>query len=251
LTKAYNYDIIHKPIKRLYACKSAFMLNTMANMALASTLFLSPASVSVYENAGQAGELVVNTQKTLASEYLDLDYRYPVETTSQGFKSNILTSLYYFSRIEAGDSEKDNPNAENDVPKLFSIKLNPGEVLAFQDNIPEEYTKYTVKTQKSYYRASEGYNLTAGLWGNGVCHLATLMNWVATEAGLQVNAPTRHDFAKIPGTDPKYGTSISTRSPKVQNLYIKNNQGFPVEFKFMILGNMLNLSITASPEYVY
>lgn len=239
------------------------MLNSLIAVSLASSLLAIPFSgpaitVETETVAGQETRLVFQEPKVLASENLDLSYRYPVENISMGFRENILVNLYYLGKISSvetdlastvgGDGKKIEP--DEDYPRLFSFRLNPGEVFAFQDAVLPEYSELKIVTQKSHYKPSEGYNSTAGLYGNGVCHLATLMNWVASEAGLEVKAPTRHDFAKIPGIDPEYGTSISMRSAELQNLYIENNQLFPVEFRFMVFGEILNFSITSLGEYL-
>jgi hypothetical protein len=90
-----------------------------------------------------------------------------------------------------------------------------------------------------------------GLSGNGVCHLASLMNQVASEAELLVTAEVNHNFAKIPGIDEKYGTSIfflpnGGNSSERRNLYIKNNKNFPIEFKFELEGDLLSFKIVSS-----
>lgn len=207
------------------------MLNTfVVTSALTASLLLTPANGANMNVAGGAAELVLN-QKAISSVSMDLNNRYPVESVSKGFKENILIALGYFIT--------DNPNG---------IVLNPGDVFAFHNDVLPEFKDKKIITQESNFGSNTGYKAIAGLYGNGVCHLASLMNEGARQAGLKVNSPTSHSFAKIPGIDAKFGTSISTRNAgKLQNLYITNDFDFPVQFKFNLDGDNLVFSIVASP----
>jgi len=104
-----------------------------------------------------------------------------------------------------------------------------------------------IKTTESKFIASEGYRSSGFIVGDGVCHLASLINWVATEAGLEVTAKVNHDFRPIPGIPRQYGTSIrysqSGHNSQNQNLYIKNNFSFSVEFKFTVRKEKVELTI--------
>ncbi len=97
----------------------------------------------------------------------------------------------------------------------------------------------------SEFLTTEGYKSVWGLGGNGVCHLASLMNWVASEAGLTVIAPNGHNFAPIPGVPKKYGTSIRSQSQN-QNLYIINSYDYSVSFSFEISNQKVLLKILES-----
>lgn len=123
--------------------------------------------------------------------------------------------------------------------------LEPGEVFIFhKKGILPEFKENKIITQESDFTTNSGYNVVAGLGGNGVCHLASLMNWVAKEAGLRVTSPTNHNFAQIPGIEREHGVSISTRNaPEKQNLYIKNNFDFPIYLQFVLADNLLKFSI--------
>jgi len=84
--------------------------------------------------------------------------------------------------------------------------------------------------------------------GDGVCHLASLMSWVAKDANLEVNTPTNHDFMSIPGIDRQYGTSIyfmpgSKDANAKQNLYIKNTLTNPILFKFIVDDSKLEAKV--------
>ena len=202
------------------------MINTILTTALSASLIFTPIPSGDLNVAGQAGQLVEAGHQVLASEVMDLGSRYSVASISNGFKENILIALKYLG---------------------LEIRLKPNEVFAFHDKgILPEFKESKIITQESDFTTNYGYKVVAGLGGNGVCHLASFMNWVASEAGLEVVAPTNHNFAAIPGIDKKYGTSISTRnSPERQNLYIRNNFDFPVEFRFFLLGNNLILTVSA------
>ena len=76
------------------------------------------------------------------------------------------------------------------------------------------------------------------------------MNQVASQAGLLVTAEVNHNFAQIPGIDKKYGTSIyflpnGGNSSKRQNLYIRNNKDYPVDFGFELEGDLLSFKIVS------
>lgn len=206
------------------------MLNTLISAYLATNILLKNPVLNI-------GDLISaqlsQGQVYLASEEIDLANRYPVQSVSEGFKENILTAVYYFI-LEATPSG--------------GLKLNPGEVFAFHNEILPEFEKYKIVTQKSGFIAKDGYKTVAGLQGNGVCHLASLMNKTASEAGLEVTAPTSHDFAKILGIEDKYGTSIKYvqnggSNTQRQNLYIRNNFDYPVAFLFNLEGENLRFSI--------
>lgn len=214
------------------------MTNLIVSTALtASLLFSQPTMVSPV--AGNAGQLVQN--QVLASETMDLSYRYPVKSVSDGFSENIFIALGYLAfqgdALEAQAGEF-----------AFVLVLNPGEVFAFHKNILPEFKQDKIITQESGFLKKEGYVSVAGLQGNGVCHLASLMNFVATGAGLEVTAPMNHNFAQIPGIDRKYGTSIyylpkGGGISQRQNLYIRNNREYPVELRFSLAENLLTFSV--------
>lgn len=211
------------------------MLETLITSVLTTSLLFAPVTGSEILTgqglvAEQAGELVVS-QKVLARESLDLGNRYPVESISEGFKENILIALGFLNSSNPG-----------------GLILQPGEVFAFHNKgILPEFKENKIITQESDFTTNTGYKVVAGLGGNGVCHLASLMNLAASKAGLEVTAPTPHSFAKIPGIEAEYGTSISTRNgPERQNLYIKNTYDFPVRLEFVLDGDLLTLKVLAN-----
>ncbi|NIO20081.1 MAG: hypothetical protein GTN76_04890, partial [Candidatus Aenigmarchaeota archaeon] len=92
-----------------------------------------------------------------------------------------LLSLHYLK----GDVELPVNWGEVREPFVVSFTLQPGEIFAFHDNVLDEYVNPKV-TMNSEFMTDEGYKSVWGLGGNGICHLASLMNWVAVEAGLEV-----------------------------------------------------------------
>ncbi len=175
------------------------------------------------------GPVQISEGEILAAKTMDLNTRARGERVNQVFKDNILLAVDKF-----GDG----------------FVLEPGEVFAFHEQVRPEFADQPLKTGFTRYEASEGYQTALGLPGNGVCHLATLMNWAASDAGLEVLAPVNHDFAPIPGAPREYGTSIrympassAGANSANQNLYIKNTLDQPVQFIFETSADELSLQV--------
>lgn len=209
------------------------MINeTILAVTLIANVLLTPAPVRSH-SAVLAGQNVV-----LASHELDLTTRLPDPTGAEIFADNILLSLHYGK----GDANEMVDGAKTDWDKVrepfeFSFTLKPNETFAFHNNILPEYQSLVVKTLNSKFFMDEGYKSLGGLGGNGVCHLATLVNWVARDAGLEVTAKVNHDFYPVPGIAREYGTAIfyaegANGNSQNQNLYITNNFDMPVVFNF-------------------
>ncbi len=206
------------------------MANLILSSLLTTSLLLAQPGVFNAPVAGVTGRLVEKNQ-LLASENLDLSQRSPVASINEGFKENILLAVDYLKKINGGQ-----------------LVLQPGEVFAFHKNILPRFEGEKIVTQESGFGVKDGYQVVAGLPGNGVCHLASLMNKTARQAGLEVVAEVNHNFAQIPGIEREYGTSIyfmpdGGNSSASQNLYIKNNKDYPVKLEFSQDGNSLKFSI--------
>lgn len=160
-------------------------------------------------------------EEILAEHSLDLTSRDEDSYVNEIFAYNIFLALEYLSEEE--------------------FTLAHGEVFAFHDNVLPEFAEPKI-TMNSEFFVDEGYKSIGGLGGNGVCHLASLMNWVASEAGLAVVAPNSHSFAPVPGVPKEYGTSIRSQSPN-QNLYLRNNFSYPVKFVFTIEESLMTLRV--------
>lgn len=146
------------------------------------------------------------------------------------------------------NSSKDIRWDEIAKPFQYEFKLEPNKTFAFHADVKTKYKDSLVKTTNAHFNATEGFKTDGYLFGDGVCHLASLLNWVAKEAGLEVEAPTNHDFANIPDIPKKYGVSIysnpfSQGSNTEQNLYITNNKNKPISFKFEYRDNKIKVSV--------
>jgi hypothetical protein len=166
-------------------------------------------------------------EKVLAEHVLDLNERLPdSEKGNEVFKYNILLNLKYLEgNLGLGDSF------------TTEVELQPEEVFAYHENLLPEFQGKQVKTSETRFIAQEGYQAFWGLYGNGVCHLASLMNWTASDAGLKVTALANHNFWPIPGVPKEFGTSIrylpnDNWRTRNQNLYIENPFEEPVKLVF-------------------
>lgn len=211
----------------------------VSNVAFAQAEFPTTASAQLKTEATQA-------QTTLASRSMSLNKRYGYENPDNVYKDNILLNLAYLS----GSVKSKNDINWDDLHKPTSIRfsLEPGQVFAYHDLIAEEYKKDVAVTVHTNFGAGDGYKYEGGLYGMGVCHLASLIHWAALDAGLESVAPTNHDFYPIPEIPKEYGTAIfnSPDAPAVsakQNLYIKNNLDTKVTFKFDFDGINLKVSV--------
>lgn len=153
-------------------------------------------------------------QEILAQHLLSLNDRMESSYANEIFRQNILLNIKYF-------------------PK--EITLAPGETFAFHDKLLPEYKNKVVKTGFTQFSRKEGFKSVGGLRANGVCHLATLMNWAASQAGLLVFAPSHHSF--INGVPKKFWTSIYYHPnggwrTLNQNLYLTNPFPYSVKLIF-------------------
>lgn len=182
----------------------------------------------------------------LAQREMSLENRYDNQFVNDVFKNNILLNLAYMSsRIsKASDIKWD----EVTKPFSYQFRLNPNQTFAFHEDIDDKYKQTLAKTTNAHFNAKEGFKTDGYLFGDGVCHLASLIYWAAKEAGLAVEAPTNHNFADIPDIPKEYGVSIysnpnSKGSNALQNLYITNNKSKPIAFKFEYQDNKVKVSV--------
>lgn len=198
-------------------------------------------SVATTPVSQEAGFLIERPaiQRLVTDKSLDLTNRTPSVSINEGFADNMLLSLHYLK----GDAG--NPRSINwdEIRKPFEVSftLFPGEVFAFHDNVMPKYAnpQYTLKSK---FVTNEGYKFVNGLGGNGVCHLATLINWAAKEANLEVTAPANHDFYPVVGIPRENGTAIMSTG-STGNLYVKNNKDNPVTFVFDSTTQKIELKI--------
>ncbi len=188
-----------------------------------------------------------SAEKPLLAEHtISLNSRYGNISVNNVFKNNILLTLAYMSGTV--NNKSDINWQEIDKPFHYNYVLQPGEVFAFHDDILPSYKDKRVSTTNANFGANEGFLSDGLLYGDGVCHLASLISWAAKDAGLSVLAPIKHDFANIPEIPREHGVSIysapgQTGINQGQNLYIENTLGTPVIFSFDYNNGFLNLAI--------
>lgn len=180
-------------------------------------------------------EAVVVQSQTLAKRELPLGDRYAVPSVNTVFANNILLTLSYLSGKVNKASDID--WAEVKKSNQFEITLQPGEVFAFHDDVLPEFRGKHVISTRAHFNAQEGFLSDGYLYGDGVCHLASVINWAARDAGLSVTAPTNHDFANVPDVPRQYGTAIyynpgDAWTNEHQNLYVENTLDKPVHIVF-------------------
>lgn len=183
----------------------------------------------------------------IAEKEFSLDNRYPIPSVNEVFKKNILLNLAYLDGKV--DSPKDIKWDQINKPFSFEFELKPDKTFAFHEDVEAKYKQSLVKTTNAHFNAQEGFKTDGYLFGDGVCHLASLIYWAAKEAGLSAEAPTNHDFMKIPDVPKEYGVSIYNNpntkgSNTQQNLYITNNKGKPITFKFEYQDNKVKVSVS-------
>lgn len=182
----------------------------------------------------------VENKQLLAQRSMPLTDRYPIPSVNTVFRNNILLTLGYMSGAVKNPSQINWDTLQK--PTTYEMTLQPGEVFAFHDAVMPEFAGRKIVTTNAHFDAAEGFQYDGDLYGDGVCHFATLINWAARDAGLTVIAPTRHDFARIPDIDPKYGTAIYAGAPE-QNLYVENTLNKPVKIVFTYVNDTMTVSI--------
>lgn len=185
----------------------------------------------------------------LAVREMSMGYRYPVPSVSEVFKDNILLNIAYLDGRVSSASEIDWSKVTQSSRSEFTLK--PGEVFAYHDEVLPQYKGKVSVTTHTEFNKKDGYKSDGYLYGDGVCQLASLINWAARDAKLDVYAPANHDFAAIPEVPKEYGVAIyfDSNDPAHsanRNLYIRNNQDKPVTFIFDFDGEKLKISVTKS-----
>jgi len=187
-----------------------------------------------------------SNERLLAEHQMSLEDRYDNKAVNDVFKDNILLTLSYLSgRVH--NASQINWNQVRSSSR-YDLVLQPGEVFAFHGDVLPQYKGRTITTTHANFGPSQGFKTDGFLYGDGVCHLASLITWAARDAGLTVVAPTRHDFAVIPEIPKIYGTSIVTTAgpslaAETQNLYVENTTDKPVTIVFRNENNSLSVSI--------
>ncbi|HSW89325.1 MAG TPA: VanW family protein [Patescibacteria group bacterium] len=203
---------------------------------------------SVFLAFNVASGSAVPSQKILGSREFSLNDRYKVASVNEVFKKNILLNMAYLRGSVT--QKKDIDWATVESPFTYSFTLRQGESFAFHDSVLPEYQGKVVKTTNAHFNSTEGFVSDGYLVGDGVCHLASLINWAAQDAGLTILVTKNHDFAKIEEVPKEYGVSIyvspTTGAGTRNNLYITNNQNQDVTFSFSFDGTELKVDVIAS-----
>lgn len=185
-------------------------------------------------------------ENVLAQRQMSLQNRYADNWVNSVFKDNILLTLAY---LNGNVTSKRGINWEEvKKPSRFEFILQSGHTFAYHDDILPEYQGKVVKTTNAHFNAQDGFKTDGYLYGDGVCHLASLIYWAAKDAKLDASSPVSHNFARIPDVPKEYGVSIYS-NPEVkgtdarQNLYITNNRQKTVAFKFDYDGIAVKVSV--------
>ena len=186
---------------------------------------------------------VLAQYSSLSQHSISLADRYGNPYVNNVFRENILLNIAYItgSVSKVSDIDWQKINKQNHI----ALVLKPGEVFAFHDDVLPTYRDKKIITTNAHFSGSEGFLSDGYLYGDGVCHLASLMYWAAKDAGLATLAPTNHNFTNIPEISREYGVAIFSPSQQ-QNLYIENNFDKPVIFLFDYNNDVLSLSILKS-----
>lgn len=179
----------------------------------------------------------------LASRSFSMEDRYNNKFVNDVFKDNILLTMAYMDKTVT--SAADLNWAKVEAPFHHEFTLKPGDVFAFHDGILPQYKGKVTVTTGMLFNSEEGFKYDGDLVGDGVCHLASIINWAARDAGLTSYAPSNHNFAKINEVPKEYGVGILAPSP-YGNLYVTNNKTVPVTFSFDYNGTNFKVSVLES-----
>jgi len=191
--------------------------------------------------------------EVISTKVLSLKVRHPDKTVNDIFSDNILLNLHYI-KGDINDLKTGKANAgENMInwekirePFDFSVTLKPDETFAFHDDVLPEFKDEKIISGWTEFSYNDGYKQVDGLYGNGVCHLASVLNWLGITSRLEVTAKVNHDFFPVKGVPQKYGTSIlymGGYSSQMQNLYIKNTYSHPITLVFNINPQRVVISV--------
>src|SRR3989338_6136099 len=187
------------------------------------------------------------TDKVISEKEFSLENRYAVKSVNEVMKKNILLNLAYLNGSVA--KKADINWTQITSPFHFEKTLGVGETFAYHTTVRDEFTAKVAFTTNSSFNAADGYLSDGYLFGDGVCHLASLINWAALEAGLETVVPKDHrSVAHIPDVPDDFGVSIymnaSTGTGANNNLYITNTRDKPITFHFDYNGTNLKVYVT-------
>jgi len=185
--------------------------------------------------------------KVLTEKSFSLQKRYGDKFVNDVFKDNILLTLAY---MDGKVTKAADINWEAiEKSQEFKLTLKPGEVFTFHEDVLPSYQGKTIKSTNAHFNAQDGFKFSGLYFGDGVCHLASLIYWAAIDAGLEAQRPASHDFMPIAEVPKEYGVSIyympgSRDANAHQNLYVTNNKDKDIRFVFNYDGDNLKVQIT-------
>jgi len=182
---------------------------------------------------------------------MSLQDRYADKGVNEVMKDNILLTLAYMRGIVHSSSDIDWERVRKPFDYVFTLK--PGETYAFQKDSLAEFEHSITVTTNLHFASQEGFKTDGYLYGDGVCHLASLFYWAAKTANLYAVAPTNHDFAQINEIPREYSVAIYSQPDEKetnanQNLYIQNNFAVSVSFEISYDGKNLEVKIKKNTE---
>ena len=185
--------------------------------------------------------------KVLTEKSFSLQKRYTDKFVNDVFKDNILLTLAYMD----GKVTKASDISWEAIEKSqeFKLTLKPGEVFTFHEDVLPSYQGKTIKSTNAHFNAQDGFKFSGLYFGDGVCHLASLIYWAAIDAGLTAERPASHDFMPIAEVPKEYGVSIyympgNYAANAQQNPYVPNNKDKDIRFVFNFDGDNLKVQIT-------
>lgn len=211
------------------------MINTLATLIATLLITLNP------------GPAKPASEKVLAERQFSLENRYPVKNVNEVMKKNILLNLAYLNRTVSQKGEIDWEQIEK--PFHFEFILEPEKTFAYHEKVLPEFTGKVALTTNARFNAADGFLSDGYLFGDGVCHIASLINWAALDAGLKTIVPKDHrGVGPIPNVPDQYGVSIYlntvTGAGANNNLYITNTRDHQVKFHFDYNGADIKVYVT-------
>lgn len=212
------------------------MINTLISAVLTALISITPKAATTS---------VPST--TLAVRGYSMSNRWHVESVNEVMRKNILLAVAYINGSVTRKSDIDWTKVTADSHSEFV--LEPNQTFAFHNIVRPEFKDNLAVTQDSSFSSADGYVSDGYLFGDGVCDLASLMNWAAQDAGLTTVVPKDHrSVAQIPDVPDDYGVSIykdpSANIGANNNLYITNTLDNAVKFSFDYQND--NLKVTVS-----
>lgn len=189
---------------------------------------------------------VVPQNRVISTHSISLENRHPDAWVNNVFKDNILLNIAYLDGRVKKVSDINWGNLRKAF--IYELVLSPNETFAFHEDIQAQYKDTQIKTTNAHFNLQDGFRHSGYLAGDGVCHLASLIYWVAKDANIDASAPVNHDFRAIPEIPKEYGVSIynypgHTYANSLQNLYVANNAESDITFIFDFDGENLKISV--------